>query len=93
MNFKTIFVVLLLGAILMSGCPVASGARVVFIIAEDEYDAANTLPEFAGQLEDVYGLTCEIVHGGDNNIAGLERLAEADLAVIYVRHQYYRRNR
>ncbi len=87
MNVRTIFVVLLLGAILMSGCPVASGARVVFIIAEDEYDAANTLPEFAGQLEDVYGLTCDIVQGGDNNIAGLERLAEADLAVIYVRRQ------
>lgn len=87
MNVRTIFVSLLLAAILMSGSPVASGERVVFIIAENEYDAANTLPEFAAELEEVYGLTCEIVQGGDNNIAGLERLAEADLAVIYVRRQ------
>jgi len=95
MNVRTIFVGMVLTIALVFRCGLASGQgqlhgageRVVFIIAEDEYDAANTLPEFAGQLEDVYGLTCEIVQGGDNNIAGLERLAEADLAVIYVRRQ------
>ena len=87
MKAKTIFVGLLFGVALLLGSPVASAERVVFIIAEDEYNAAATLPEFATELEDVYGLECDIVHGGDNNIPGMKALENADLAVIYVRRQ------
>ncbi len=90
MKAKTIFSGLLLAAVLLSGCTVAGTERVVFIIAENEYDAANTLPEFATELEDVYGLECEIVQGGDNDIPGMEVLENADLAVIYVRRQVLR---
>jgi type 1 glutamine amidotransferase/HEAT repeat protein len=71
----------------MLGCPAASAERVVFIIAENEYDAANTLPEFAAELEDMYGFSCEILQGADNSIPGMEALKKADLAVIYVRRQ------
>lgn len=87
MNIRTIFIALLLGAALMLGCQVASGESVVFIISEDEYDAARTLPEFAAELEEIYGFSCEILQGGDNSIPGMEALADADLAVIYVRRQ------
>ena len=99
MNIRTIFVGLVLTIIaLVFGCGLANvqarlhgdEAHIVFIIAEDEYDAAETVPEFARELEEIYGFSCEIVQGGDNNIAGLERLAEADLAVIYVRRQVLR---
>ncbi len=87
MNIRTILVGLLLVITLMSGCPAASAERVVFIIAENEYDAANTLPEFAAELEDMYGFSCEILQGADNSIPGMEALKKADLAVIYVRRQ------
>jgi type 1 glutamine amidotransferase len=65
-------------------------AHIVFIIAEDEYDAAETVPEFARELEEIYGFSCEILEGGDNSIPGMEALADADLAVIYVRRQVLR---
>lgn len=66
---------------------------MVFIIAENEYDAANTLPEFSDELENIYGFECEIVQGGDNDIPGMEALEDADLAVIYVRHKCCRRRK
>jgi type 1 glutamine amidotransferase/nicotinamidase-related amidase len=69
--------------------------RVVFVIAENEYDADKTLPEFARELENRYGFSCEFALGipktsiakERNNIDGLEALQSADLAIVYVRRR------
>ena len=68
---------------------------VVFVIADDEYDAAKTLPEFARQLEDKYNFCCEFAlaraKGGNtaerNRICHMEALMSADLAIVYVRRR------
>ena len=71
--------------------------RVVFISAESEYKAEQSLPEFAHELEIKYGLHCEVLQGsinkkGDdrNYIAGMESLTNADLAVLFVRRRALR---
>ncbi|MFH1718310.1 MAG: ThuA domain-containing protein, partial [Planctomycetota bacterium] len=68
--------------------------RVVFISAESEYGAAETLPEFANELKTKYGLYCEILQGSieakgpdRHELAGLEALANADLAVVFARRR------
>jgi type 1 glutamine amidotransferase/nicotinamidase-related amidase len=70
--------------------------RVVFISAENEYQAAETLPDFAKDLQMEYGLACEILQGstdGDskerNYISGMESLTAADLAVLFVRRRAF----
>ena len=67
---------------------------VVFISAESEYDADRSLPELAHELEEKYGLCCEILqsstkrHGEErNDIPGMQVLIEADLAVLFVRRR------
>jgi len=69
--------------------------RVLFIIAENEYDADKTLPEFARELQTKHNFFCELALGVSkassseerNNIAGMEALISADLAVVYVRRR------
>jgi type 1 glutamine amidotransferase/nicotinamidase-related amidase len=68
--------------------------RVVFISAESEYSAAETLPEFAHELQIKYGLYCEILQGSTENtgpdrheLTGLETLKKADLAVLFMRRR------
>ncbi|MHC4365444.1 MAG: isochorismatase family protein, partial [Planctomycetota bacterium] len=69
--------------------------RAVFIIAENEYDADKTLPEFARELQTKYNFSCEFALGTPktriakerNNIAGLEALQTADLAIVFVRRR------
>jgi len=68
--------------------------RVVFISAESEYGAAETLPEFAHELKTKYGLYCEVLQGSTNKsgpgryyIAGMEALTNADLAVLFARRR------
>ena len=69
--------------------------RVLFIIAENEYDADKTLPEFARELQTKHNFFCEFALGVSkassseerNNIAGMEALISADLAVVYVRRR------
>lgn len=70
--------------------------RVVFISAEHEYGAAETLPEFADELVRKHGLYCEIVQGsplkdGPNLhwIAGMEALTRADLVVVFARRRAF----
>ncbi len=70
--------------------------RVVFISAEGEYKAAETLPEFAHELETKYGLYCELVQGSTdsrskerNYISGMEALLKADLALVFVRRRAF----
>ena len=68
--------------------------RAVFISAENEYSAAETLPEFAHELQLKHGLYCEILQGSTANkgpdlheLAGLEALTNADLVVVFVRRR------
>jgi nicotinamidase-related amidase len=70
--------------------------RVVFISAESEYKAEQSLPEFAHELQIKYGLYCEVLQGSvkrdskdRNYIAGMEALTNADLAVLFVRRRNY----
>ena len=67
---------------------------VAFIIAENEYRANQTLPEFAHELLLTKGVTCEFALGkpvytgeGIHNIENLQILLDADLAVIQVRRR------
>jgi type 1 glutamine amidotransferase len=67
---------------------------VVFLSAENEYDAAETLPAFAHELQLQHGLRCEIVQGATDvkskdlhYVSGLEILAQADLAVVFARRR------
>jgi len=69
---------------------------VVFISAENEYKANETLPEFAHELQIKYGLYCEVLQGStdmtgkeSNYIYGMEELTNADLAVLYVRRRAF----
>jgi len=70
--------------------------RVVFISAESEYKSAETLPEFAHELETKYGLCCELLQGSTdrrskerNYISGMEALLKADLALVFVRRRAF----
>jgi nicotinamidase-related amidase/type 1 glutamine amidotransferase len=70
--------------------------RVVFISAESEYGAADTLPGFAHELKTKYGLYCEILQGSTdrqskerNYISGMEALTNANLAVLFVRRRAF----
>jgi HEAT repeat protein/nicotinamidase-related amidase len=61
--------------------------RIAFLIAEDEYEAATTLPAFARRLEQAHGFSVDILHGDETGISGIKQLASADLAVVYVRRK------
>ncbi len=64
--------------------------HVVFLISEDEYHANETLPVFAQLLRDRSGDRCTVVLGhGKQDLSGVEALASADLAVVYVRRRAF----
>jgi nicotinamidase-related amidase/type 1 glutamine amidotransferase len=60
--------------------------RIVFVIAEDEYKASETLPRFAaGELEKRFGWKPRILQSDSKtDIPGLEALKDADLLVMYM---------
>ena len=69
---------------------------VVFLSAENEYKAAETLPDFAHELELKHGLDCEVLQavpvgtGEDrHNIYGMDILTDADLVVVFVRRRAF----
>ncbi|MBN2376004.1 MAG: isochorismatase family protein [Sedimentisphaerales bacterium] len=69
-------------------------SKVVFISAESEYGAAETLPQLARQLQLKYKLACEVLQGSTNtqgkdrnNIPGMETLVDADLVVLFARRR------
>ncbi len=69
---------------------------VVFLSAENEYKAAETLPGFANELELHHGLRCEVLQAstakqGDeiHYISGMEILTGADLVVVYARRRAF----
>lgn len=61
--------------------------RIVVAIAEDEYDAKDTLPAFAREeLEKRLGARCTVLHSKDKtDLPGLEALDAADLLILYFR--------
>ncbi|MBT5705813.1 MAG: dehydrogenase, partial [Verrucomicrobia bacterium] len=64
--------------------------KVVFLIGEQEYQTAETLPRFAREELIPCGIDCQfaIVSEVDpNDFAGLNNLADADLLVVSVRRR------
>jgi len=68
--------------------------RAVFLSAESEYGSVEKLPDFAHELKTKYGLYCEILQGSPerrskdrHELAGLEALTHADLAVVFMRRR------
>jgi len=68
--------------------------NVVFIAAENEYRAWQTLPEFGQRLEDNYGFKCEYLISStddkDTNrffIPRMEKVKQADLVVVFARRR------
>lgn len=69
--------------------PVSDKPHIVFVLAEDEYQAAQSVPTFAREeLDKRHGFRCTFVTSDDKgSIPGLEQLADADLAVFYIRRR------
>jgi type 1 glutamine amidotransferase len=94
--FRALFVVPLL-CLVASACQTARGAAVpaepplvVFVVGDHEYSSEATLPLIARELERSYGIRTRVLtaypdHEAEEDIPGLEILAEADLAVFYLR--------
>ncbi len=64
--------------------------HVVFVIGEDEYDMARTLPNFADAELAPRGIRTTIIHassGDRNDFPGLEALSSADAMLIGVRRR------
>ena len=62
--------------------------HVVLVSHEDEYRSAETLPRFAKELCDRYGCRCSFLLGGNKTgILGLEKLATADVLVLFARRK------
>lgn len=69
---------------------------VVFLSAENEYRAVETLPGFAHELELKHGLDCEILQASTEKegeaihaISGMEILTDADLVVVFARRRAF----
>ncbi|WP_247236544.1 ThuA domain-containing protein [Telluribacter sp. SYSU D00476] len=63
---------------------------VVFVTGDHEYSGEQTLPLLAAELEKNYGLRTKVLKASPNqnaeqNIPGLEALAQADMAVFFLR--------
>lgn len=67
--------------------PIQAGERkphIVFVLAEREYNAKETVPKFAKEeLADRFELSF-VISDDKKSIPGLEKLREADLAVFYI---------
>lgn len=77
----------LLAPFLLSAAP---RPRVAFVCGDHEYSGEQTLPLFAQHLEQRYGFTTDLIRSqpdqnAEENLPGLERLAQADIAVLFLR--------
>jgi hypothetical protein len=69
-----------------AAAPSASGARVVLISGEDEYDSEASLSALAHLLADRHRMTTTLASShSPGSVAGLDPLATADLAILFVR--------
>jgi len=60
--------------------------HVAFIVSDDHYHADKTIPDFARYLRETEGFHVSVLHGaGSHSIPGMENLATADVAVVFVR--------
>jgi type 1 glutamine amidotransferase len=64
--------------------------HVVFVTGDHEYSSEATMPIIAAALERSYGLRATVLksspdENGETDIPGLEALADADLAVLFLR--------
>lgn len=81
---------LLLLTTAVSAQRVARKPLVVFVTGDHEYSSELTMPLFAAELEKNYGMRTKVLksvpdYNGEKDIPGLEALAEADLAVFFLR--------
>ncbi len=72
------------------GPPKAKKPLVVFVCGDHEYSGESTLPLLAAVLEKQYGFRTKVLksfpdQNAERDIPGLEILAEADLAVFFLR--------
>lgn len=72
------------------------GKHVVFIASDHEYRSEEALPALARILARHHGFKCTVVFGvdedgviqpGNSNVPGIQRLASADLMVVFTRFQ------
>jgi type 1 glutamine amidotransferase/nicotinamidase-related amidase len=59
--------------------------HVAFVSAENQYFSERTLPEFGQMLTERCGCYCTMALGDMTNVAGLDELKTADVAVVYAR--------
>ena len=67
---------------------------LVFILAENEYQAWRTIPEFGQILEDKYGFRCEYLTSSTDDkdpnrffIPSIQKVKKADLVVVFARRR------
>jgi type 1 glutamine amidotransferase len=67
---------------------------LVFIVAENEYRAWQTIPEFGQMLEDKYGFKCEYLTSSTDDkdpnrffIPRMAKVKQADLVVVFARRR------
>lgn len=90
---KTAFllkILLLCTVINCSFAQVQNKPLVVFVTGDHEYGGEETLPLIAAELEKNYGFNTKVLKASPNqnaekNIPGLEILAQADLAIFFLR--------
>ena len=68
----------------------ATKPYVVIVTGDHEYSGEQTLPVLARELERQYGFRCTVLRASpdqnaEENIPGLEVLAQADVAIFYLR--------
>ena len=68
--------------------------NLVFILAENEYRAWRTIPEFGQMLEDKYGFQCEYLTSSTDDkdpnrffIPRMDKVKQADLVVVFARRR------
>jgi type 1 glutamine amidotransferase len=81
----------LLAPLLLNAAPKPRIApRIAYVCGDHEYSGEQTLPLFAAELYKRYNFAIDLIRSEPNqnaeeNIPGLERLAQADLAVLFLR--------
>jgi type 1 glutamine amidotransferase len=79
----------LLFAFLVLHCSAAEKPKIIFIAGEYEYLSRETVPAFARELASTHHVDVEVLKRPEDekveSIPGLEKLADADLIVLFVR--------
>jgi type 1 glutamine amidotransferase len=78
------------GAMLLGCNSSPEPPKIVFVTGDHEYRSERTMPLLAAYLEENYGVRTTVLRSdpdehSEENIPGLEALADADLAVFYLR--------